>query len=281
MIYLSESKLKILESLAKYKFLTTKQFLRLGIVKHRTNLVPLLRDLRDRHRPLIAKISFAVHPKFGRLEDVYYLTNWGVKFLIENLDYEREDIRYPIGKSSLFFRDYFHRLYTIDFHIEYEDWANKNDYEILFFHTYFDKVGANRGKSKNKLQALTKIELNEGKDYIIADAISMFESPERKYLFSLEVYNGKDTKRIVKQLKKHIIALSEGKPSLQYNFKRGSKVIVIFELESTMKAVIERLNQDDEFEGFDDYFLFKTIDNLKKDFFNHWFNLKFKEKTFI
>ncbi len=281
MIYLSESKLKILESLAKYKFLTTKQMLRLGIVKYRTNLVPLLKDLRERHRPLIAKISFAVHPKYGRLEDVYYLTKWGVKFLVENLDYEKENIRYPIGTSSLFFRDYFHRLFTIDFHIEYEKWANENDYEVLFFHTYFDKVGANRSKTKKRLEALTKIELNDGKDYIIADAISMFQTPKRKYLFSLEVYNGKDTKRIIKQLKKHIIALSEGKPSLQYNFKRGSKVIVLFELENTMKAVIERLNQDEDFEEFENYFLFKTVGKLKETFFNQWFNIKFKEITFF
>ncbi len=281
MIYLSESKLKILESLAKYKFLTTKQFLRLGIVKYRSNLVPLLKDLRDRQRPLISRVSFGIHPKYGRLEDVYYLTKWGVRFLIENLNYEKDKIRYPIGTSSLFFRDYFHRIYTVDFHIEYSLWAKRNEYNILFFYTYFDKVGANRSKHKKRLEALTKIELNNGEDYIIADAISMFETPERKYLFSLEVYNGKDTKRIINQLKKHIIALSEGKPSLQYNFKRGSRVIAVFELENTMKAVLDRINKEEDFEEFEDYFLFKTIDDVKKDFFNHWFNLKFKEKTFI
>jgi len=281
MMYLSENKIKILENLAKYKFLTTKQFLRLGIVKHRPNIFPILKDLRDRQRPFIERISFAVHPKLGRLEDVYYLTKWGVKFLIEELGYSEKDIRYPIGKSTLFFRDYFHRLYTIDFHIEFDEWVNKNDYEINFFYTYFDKIGASRSKEK-KLEALTKVKLDD-ENYILADAISMFETPKRKYLFCLEVYTDKNTKRVIKQLQKHMIALSKGYPSLQFNFNRGSRVISIFEDETTMKAVINRLNLNnkEEVEEFEEYFLFKTINQIKEDFFNHWFNLKLKERTFI
>jgi len=278
-MYLSESKIKILESLAKYKFLTTKQFLRLGIVKHRPNIFPLLKDLRERQRPFIEKISFAVHPKLGRLEDVHYLTKWGAKFLIEELGYREEEIRYPIGKSSLFFRDYFHRLYTIDFHIEFDEWIKANDYEIDFFYTYFDKVGASRSKEK-KLEALTKVNLDE-ENYIIADAISMFTTFERKYLFTLEVYTDKNTKRIIKQLKKHMIALSKGYPSLQFNFNRGSRVISIFEDNATMEATIKRLKLEEDFEGFDNYFLFKTIDKVKENFFSNWLNLNLEKINFI
>lgn len=282
MIYLNENKIKILELLATYKFLTTSQFLRLGIVKYRPNLVNLLKDLRDRQKPFIARIKFPVHAKFGRIEDVYYLTRHGVKFLTEHLDWNIEDIKHPKQQNSFFFRDYFHRLWTIDFHIEFRLWTENKGYEILFFDYYFDKIGANRTKRNlPRLEALTKITYNNGKDHIFADAISMFKTPERKYLFCLEVYTGKDTKRIINQLEKYTLALAEGQPSLKYNFNRGARIYIILEHKSNLEAVLNRMRENDIFEEFENYFLFKTIDDLRKSFFYRWKNYKFEEKNFL
>jgi hypothetical protein len=282
MIYLNENKIKILELLATYKFLTTSQFLRLGIVKYRPNLVNLLKDLRDRQKPFIARIKFPVHAKFGRIEDVYYLTRHGVKFLTEHLNWNIEDIKHPKQQNSFFFRDYFHRLWTIDFHIEFRLWTENKGYEILFFDYYFDKIGANRTKRNlPRLEALTKITYNNGKDHIFADAISMFKTPERKYLFCLEVYTGKDTKRIINQLEKYTLALAEGQPSLKYNFNRGARIYIILEHKSNLEAVLNRMRENDIFEEFENYFLFKTIDDLRKSFFYRWKNYKFEEKNFL
>ena len=282
MIYLNENKIKILELLATYKFLTTSQFLRLGIVKYRPNLVNLLKDLRDRQKPFIARIKFPVHAKFGRIEDVYYLTRHGVKFLTEHLNWNIEDIKHPKQQNSFFFRDYFHRLWTIDFHIEFRLWTENKGYEILFFDYYFDKIGANRTKRNlPRLEALTKITYNNGKDHIFADAISMFKTPERKYLFCLEVYTGKDTKRIINQLEKYTLALAEGQPSLKYNFNRGARIYIILEHKSNLEAVLNRMRENDIFEEFEDYFLFKTIDDLKENFYNKWKTFKNRTLNFI
>lgn len=283
MIYLNESKIKILELLAIYKFLTTNQLLRLGVIKHKPNLVNLLKDLRERQRPLIERIRFPVHAKFGRIQDVYYLTKYGVRFLVEHLNWNLEDIKYPKGTTSFFFRDYFHRLWTIDFHIEYRLWAESKGYEIQFFHYYFDKIGANRTTKKNlpRLEALTKIPYNNGENFLLADAISMFKTPQRKYLFCLEVYTGKDTKRVINQLEKYTLALAEGQPSLKYNFNKGARVYVIFELQTTLEAVIRRMKENEIFEEFENYFLFKTVNDLKINFHRDWLTFKKKKLNFI
>ena len=132
-----------------------------------------------------------------------------------------------------------------------------------------------------RLEALTKITYNNGKDHIFADAISMFKTPERKYLFCLEVYTGKDTKRIINQLEKYTLALAEGQPSLKYNFNRGARIYIILEHKSNLEAVLNRMRENDIFEEFEDYFLFKTIDDLKENFYNKWKTFKNRTLNFI
>jgi len=282
MIYLNESKIKILELLATYKFLTTSQLLRLGVVKYKPNLLNLLKDLRERQKPLIDRIRFPVHAKFGRIQDVYYLTKYGVKFLIEYLDWQVENIKYPKGTTSFFFRDYFHRLWTIDFHIEFRLWAENEGYEVLFFHYYFDKIGANRTKRNlPRLEALTKIPYNNGGNFLLADAISMFKTPQRKYLFCLEVYTGKDTNRVINQLEKYTLALAEGQPSLKYNFYRGARIYVTLEHKTHLEAILNRMRESKIFEEFEDYFLFKTIEEIRNNFFDNWKTFKNRELNFI
>lgn len=86
---------------------------------------------------------------------------------MDSYQLESEEIRMPIGRAKLFFKDYFHRKYTIDFHIKLRKWAKKIQIELCFFDTYFDKIGNNR-KNKN-LKAKTKLDV--GNSYLIADAV--------------------------------------------------------------------------------------------------------------
>lgn len=61
---LSPSQEKILLCLARYKFLTTGQMLRLGIMSGRANLNKQISELRYRKNPLVGSIAFGVNPKF-------------------------------------------------------------------------------------------------------------------------------------------------------------------------------------------------------------------------
>ena len=175
-----ESELKILESLARYKYLTTKQMMTLKILSQRANLYPRLKNLLDGKKALIKKNVFGVSAQ-GRLEDFYFLTNYGKDFLIENLDQEQEEIKLPTGTSSLFSRDYKHRLECINFYIYFDLWAKENHINIIMLNYYFDKVGDNR-KNKN-LRALNRIEVEQTGGYIIPDIVVKFLAKRQSYIF--------------------------------------------------------------------------------------------------
>ena len=69
-------------------------------------------------------------------------------------DFEKEDIKYPIGEVA-YSQDALHRKHTIDTQIKLFLEAKERDIEIIFFETYFDKVGSKKGKQK--LTAKTKV----------------------------------------------------------------------------------------------------------------------------
>lgn len=61
---LSPSQGKILLALGKFKFVTTGQLLKLGIMSDRDNLNKQIVELRSRRNPLVNSIAFGTHPKF-------------------------------------------------------------------------------------------------------------------------------------------------------------------------------------------------------------------------
>jgi len=58
---LKERSIKILESLAIFKFLNTTQLIRLKVAKHKPNLNNHFKELQLHN--MIGKLSFGVHPK--------------------------------------------------------------------------------------------------------------------------------------------------------------------------------------------------------------------------
>lgn len=264
---LNETQLLILENLAVYKFLTVSQIVRLGVKSDRRNLSKPLRLLLSGRRTLIQRIDFGVLPTIGRLEHVYFLTKYGANYLIENLGYELENIKIPKGET-LFARDYFHRKNNVTFEILFRQFVVKSGFEVLFFDTYYDMTGANNSRQTKRLTAKTKIEF--GDDYLIADGIGLFQDSQEKHLLAMEICNGKDSKRIANQLRKHLLALSAGSLSLQHGLNKNSKVVCVFEFESCLEAVIRRLRELKEFSSFEKYLLFNTLEKIEIEFFSGW-----------
>ena len=58
-------------------------------------------------------------------------------------------------------------------------------------------------------------------------------------------------------------------------------VAVVCEFESVKNAVISRLQQREDFKAFDKFFIFKTNDELKNDFFSDWSLISGKSVSFI
>lgn len=276
-IQFSQSHENILLSLAEYKFLTVSQLTKLGVMNHRRNVSNKTKELRD--RGFINSIVYGFVPKYGKIENVNYLTNKGKKVLMEGLGLEEQEIKIPIGRNNHFFKDYYHRKNTIDFQIQLVQSAEEFNYEVLFFDTYFDKLGNNR-KSAD-LRAKTRADLKEG--YIIPDAATMIEfSDGTKELFLIEVYMGKDTKRDVNQLKKHVNAIELGTVNEKYNYSKPYRVLSVFEHKSIMESVMSRLSGDEYFTNMVHHFFFKTIEDIQnRAILREWNNFQQAKSSIV
>lgn len=269
---MKNSRIHILEALAKYKYLTTIQMERLGIMRSRKYIGDELKGMRLSSTPLVECLTFGVVPNRGKLPYFYHLTKYGKQYLVEALKYEEGEVRIPIGITSPFNYDYFHRTYTIDFHISLQQWADKNEVEVVFFDTYFDKTGNNR-KNAN-LKTKTKVSLSKEK-FFIPDGVFMLElSDGERELYCLEVHNGKNTKKLMGQLTNHLYLLTSGRLSIKYKYQWAHRILVVFENESIMRAALSRCANMPLFQYTHEHFLFKTLDSiLKEDFFHGWLSL--------
>lgn len=266
MQFLTKAETDFLEALAIYKFLTNPQIEALGVKKGAPNVRQFTSKFMVKYAGIIERTSMGVRAQAGKIPHLYYLTPKGAEFVAETLEIDPESIKFPAPQAVASFRDYDHRVSTIDFFISLRLWAISQGFEVLFTDAYFDKIGANRGTEK--LRAKTKIDT--GTAYIIPDGAGMLETPERKHLFLLEVYNGHDTKRVLEQLEKHRIAISEGSPSLKYNFDRGHTVAVVFDSVEAKNAVLKRMQETPTFQRFLIHFKFRAIADFKDSFYDDW-----------
>ena len=271
---------KVLEGLARYKYLTLSQMLDLKVGTTRYKyLWEQVKSLRDRKRPLVECHKFeSPNPRKGRVEAMYYLSKKGKDMLINEFQHPEEQIKIPLSKTPAY-KDYFHRKHTISFQIALDTWANVNGFTVPFFDTYFDMVGDNR-VNKN-LRAKTRIEFGE-KDYFIPDGAFWLEGQYKQRLFLFEMYNGKDSRRVVQQLHKHAKALTERFTHQKYelSLKKSYTIILLFELESIKQAVIEKAKREFTLDGgqtfvnVQKYFLCKSLSELQEgNFYRNWTTL--------
>ena len=198
MYNLTENQMEAIKLLSIFKYLTSSQFVKLGVFKKRAYLTNSLKILLDRKNPLISKHDF--NPVNGKLESFYYLTKYGKKYLVNELEYVESKIKVPLGVNQIYIKDYFHRKYTIDFHLAFRQWIESRKGKVEFLNYYFDKAGNNRSKNKNDyVTALNKIQVDKVRSFI-PDINAIFVHNDTKYLFLFEQHNGKDAKRLFEQL---------------------------------------------------------------------------------
>ena len=279
MFHLTESQITAIKWLATYKYLTSSQFVKMGLYKRRGYLTNALKVLVGMKKALLAKHDF--NPINGKLESFYYLTNYGKKFLLDELEYTKGQIKAPKGLSPIYLKDYFHRKLTIDFHVYLNQWLEANDGKVNFLNYYFDKSGNNRSvNSNNHVAALNRIQLDSATSFI-PDINTMFTLGGQKYLYVFEQHNGKDAKRLFEQLYVHIIALSKGVVSEKYNIKKPHVVAIVCEYESVKMSVIHRLQEERGIERYNNLLLFKTNAELEDDFYENWTQISGEQVSFI
>lgn len=270
-----------MEYLARYKFITSSQFVQLELYKHRGDVTNTLKSLLINKRAFIGKKNFKPNPAYGKVESIYYLTKYGRDFLIRNLNYQSDEIKYVHKEIDLFQNDYAHRRSTVDFAINLKQWTEEKDGEVTFCNYYFDKIGSNHVKNKVKhLYAVNRLELENGNSFI-PDIITMFGIDDREYLFLFEQHNGNSTIRLVKQLQMHLQSITEDIYEKQFGFQRSPRIAIVCESESVKYNTIERLKQDKQFDNFHNFFIFKSNSELQQSFNENWSLIDGQRVSFI
>ena len=259
-----------LRLLGRYHYLTTKQMVELGFASNVKKTATIMQRNLQAAKPLCGKVNYPPSPVKGRLYSLYYLTKYGAQTVIDELRLDPERVSYPKGRPPRL-QDYWHRIAMVDFHMAMDTFISNHGGEIAFWHTYFDKAGANRGtRPKDRLRALSKITHQDF--YLIPDGVFLVNAPnnEAQYLFTVEVYNGRDTKRVLTQLGKHAYLLKHGAVATNYGLKLPWRVLCIFEDQAALEAVRKRAATTSELAGYENYFAFSTLERVRQDMAQGW-----------
>ena len=275
---------KILEALAKYKFLTIPHMLLCDIgTRDYTYAWKQASSLRDRGKPLASTKDYrsidAVDK--GRRHSIYNLTAEGKKVLVEELDFPVEDIKMPRNGKTISDARYYHRVDQITYEIILDKWAEIKNLEIPFFHRDFDYTGNNR--RGERLHALTRIELgNEA--FFIPDGAYKLASGDGKEIFHLFEYErGDKTRKALQKIHKHAEAMTFRSTHRKFNLNENKsyRVVFLFETESLKNLVITQAKKDESLSLVGKYFICKSIETMEQDdFFDRWENLQGMQVNF-
>jgi DNA-binding MarR family transcriptional regulator len=270
MDFINNIQAEILENLGRFAYLTVSQLQRItgkSLSYLREQLANLVR------RKFIASYHI---DRPGKAENMYYLTTNGKEILVHHEKFFADDIKLPKG-IPLVLRDYNHRKHFIDAQIALYAYLHTNNIDIPVFLTYFDKQGNNR--TDKNLEAKTKISLGEELFYI-PDGIMITENSYQRKLYLIELYNGKDTLRVLQQLSKHVRAIALGTASKKFEIQDNPVVLCMFELESNKTAVIKRLETNERFTAMSELFFFASLETVQNNCGNAFVNVNKKQLNF-
>lgn len=270
----------ILKYLAHYKYMTLGQLIKLD-VGGKTYTSTRLKKLREAGFVGVSQYGGVYKSGGGgRAENINYLLPKGAKFLAENNnDFNIDKIHYPKNIDGIFRNDYFHRISTVNTQISFELWAKRLGYDVLFFDTYFHKLGsAKTAKDDNPLRSITRITFADN-SFIEPDAIFAANAENKKYFFCLEVHNGNDVTRLIDALKRISRAIAQGLITNLYKEKLGAekspRILCTLENEKMLHLVQKRMCNDTFFEPawMKQAFLLNVAQNVWDDFDNGWQNM--------
>jgi hypothetical protein len=268
---------RVLLSLHRYHYLMPYQFTRLDGFAPNVTAVHKVLARFPAERSEIAFVRSGVEAGKGRIPRLYYLTRHGAAAVAEMMQVELESVFYPKG-DKLPVADVLHRAMTVDFWIELDRYAEATGGEVEFFHPYFRTSGANRGSEPEaRLKKLTRIDFpppvakKHSKPFFWPDACFALKTPQKRLLCLLECYRGIDTGRVIRQLEWHLLALEHGLPSVKYGFETGNLVLLVFDGDTPMQAVMKRLLVRPDFDDFAGFIAFSTMQRLQAKFEDWWY----------
>lgn len=266
--------LSILKALAQYKFLTRRQFFRLGTERFQSALSKHLNPLIE--ADWIGLMDATIYG----IGHVYYLKSKGAIWLAKEIGINPKEIHFCISKPKLTSQTLYHRTGAIDCQIELFQTCQANQVDVVFYDRDIEVVG--KPKGKGGLVRKTRISL-PGSGTIEPDSIFMLDTPKGKKLFCLEFENEDYTKKSYQKVENHVRALNIKSPSIKYKHPKAHKTLFVYKNPATMHSIIEKVSGN--ISGIGSWFLFKTYDEVittvsdpkkeissseSKDFFANW-----------
>jgi hypothetical protein len=279
----------ILEHLSTYRFLTVRQLLTLGVTKSERHLQATLHSMAGLHRkpraarrsdkvtahssptryrpyrlPAIKVLAFGLEDN-RRMPFVFTLSPQGAKLLSELRGDEMPV--YASAAPSFPRQEYRHRLGCIDCHIAIRTWAERHRAQLDFYHVDFNFSRKLKGRPISD----TRVDLKDAR-VIKPDAIfQLTPNDRRRRLCALEFWAGLDVAIIERKLDTYRHALDDGAIERAFAYEHGVRVLAIFQHESTLRNVFERLSTRSDFFGvFSPHLLFKTLEDLHTDVVYGW-----------
>ncbi len=261
---ITETEEAIFAALATFRYVTAYQLMRLGVTKAKPHLYETLRSLKIRKPAVIKELDFGTLVRHGRLPRIYALTPYGAEILQE----ARADgsvVDAP-KRVRIFNTDYFHRVNCVDFHIALHVWARDSGAHIDFYDTYYDPMAEAGG---GYLRQKTQLRLKNG--VIVPDALFAFTTGDgTKRLYALEMYNGRKTLRVEKQLALYVVTINEEAIERAFSYDHAVRILCIFDDPEGLRLVGERVRQQNTLGSDADYFFTKTLDEVRVNFLDDW-----------
>ena len=247
MSLLTDTGIEIMKHLSKFLYLTVDQLQILRVSKSCRFLQHKMKQLATiptPQKPFISVLKYHVVAKIGRVAHVYTISKSGAQKLDELFP---DEAPFPfVLRPSTYFRDYFHRHITVTAHIRITQLLKKYpSLQLAHWDRYFEKTGCNHsGRKATPLHAKTRVELEGENRFIIPDVIFLIRqngSTSKSMLACLEISNGKDTKRLLKQIALHAEALKNKAVGKKHKLNTTAhQVLFLFSEPGLLKAVQQR-----------------------------------------
>ena len=276
---------RVLVKLSQYKFLTLEQLLRfddIGTTQY-AYLWRQVSSLRDRQKPLVGCNSYNTpNPRKGRVHSIYFLSPNGKKVLENEFGLDSNKIKFKTGKHQSI-TQYSHRLITVEYHIQLNEWAARFSKEIRDFVAYYDT--SSKKIDDTSLRSKLKIESKDGSSFT-PDAAYYIEGKKGHRKFHLfELYNGSDLSFIMRQMEPHLESFINGDTHNSFGLaKEPYYLTVLFRYESVMIKFVEQMRYKLKYKSIFNYILVNHLDKPERiweeEFFNSWVSISNKTTKF-
>lgn len=262
---LGEKSTRALVAMGKFRYVTTQQFIRLGVSTSENSLrEKILNPMERRRYPLTASKKLGM-----QLPKVHVLTKYGAAVLAEIYKVPIDLISFPAGGIQFGERLARHRFAQIDFHIGLRQWANSRaDTYVTSAAMDFDIEGARRS---GNFKVPTQIDLPNNPRPIQPDGVFTIEVNGYPIIYALEVHITTQTRQVGIQIQRYMEVMETGALS----FKLGlsgipAYVCSVHVLPNVLDGVKKYLLNNPNFAPYREFFLFNTSEQLARNFTHGW-----------